>query len=135
LTVTRESEPDRIATEVQRLNAGVYRWVVRTLVVVLLMSAFMLAFLAISLDVVDVVVVVGVSASLVTCIIALSYNIRKLRLIARIGKEAYLQQERAGLSRRPPLSRRMRIVYITAFGAILMLELILQIVRLAVLRH
>jgi len=65
---------------------------------------------------------------------ALSYNLRKMRLMGRIGKKAYLEQERGAEPRRP-VSRRRRIAYLGAFGALLLLELIVQIIRLAVVSH
>jgi hypothetical protein len=127
--------PDHIQTEAQRLDAGVYRWVVRMLVVVLPMAALALAFLSISPDAVEVVILIGAVVIVVMCIIALSYNLRLIRLMSRIGREAYLQQERAGLSRPTPLSRRRRTACIAASAAILIAELVVQIVRLVVLRR
>jgi hypothetical protein len=69
--------------------------------VVLLMFALALALLTISPTATDAVVVIGTLVALSMCMIALSYNLRKIRLMGRIGKEAYLEQERAGMSQRP----------------------------------
>lgn len=132
--MTSDPEGSRVQTEAQRLNAGVYRWVVRTLVAVLLMFALVIALLTISPDAADVVVLIGVLVSLSMVAIALSYNLRKMRLMRRIGKKAYLEQERGPEPQRP-VSRRRRMVYLGAFGAVLLLELIVQILRLAALRH
>lgn len=133
MTSDRDSNADE--TEAQRLNSGVYRWTIRALFIAFLMGTLILAFMNISLVAVAVVGAAGVIALLLSCIVALSYSFRKTLLLRRIGREAYIQQEAINMSRRQPVGRRARILYISVFGVILLLEVVVQVVRLAALRH